>query len=65
MRKFPILDLSQLSNLQKARLIDRLLIESDKVMDEFASLVSETQCALQKCVAVEELVVYLHALTLS
>ena len=65
LRKFPILDVSQLSNSEKMKLIARLLYESDRVMDEFATLLSETQCAFQKCVRVRELVVYLCGLQLS
>ena len=60
-----MLDLSDLSNLEKMKLIARLLHEFDRVVDEFASLVSKTQHALQKCVSVRELVVYLCALKLS
>ena len=65
LRKFPILDVNNLSQREKIKLIARLLKEYDRVVDEFASLVSETHSTLQKYIAVKEVKVYLCELKLS
>ena len=65
LRKFPFLDLKHLSGQEKRMLIVRLVVDAGKVKDEFASVVRETRRALQKCVSVDDLQVYVCTLELS
>ena len=65
LRKFPLLSLDQLSHGEKIKLIARLHDESEKVADEFASLVVEVLRVFKAKVDVTELVVYLLSLKAS